>query len=71
MQLYINTVIKKMKLKMLTPDKFAEKDVKYSSNESFMMQVLKSLLFRQILCVAAHVFSKERLIKNYLKNDLR
>ena len=28
---------------MLIPGKFAEKDVKYSLNESFMMQVLKSL----------------------------
>ena len=52
---------------MLILGKFAEKDVKYSFNVSFMMQVLKSLLFRQILCVAAHVFSKERLIKNYLR----
>ena len=52
---------------MLILGKFAEKDVKYSFNVSFMMQVLKSLLSRQILCVAAHVFSKERLIKNYLR----
>ena len=37
------TVIKKMKLKNVNSGKFAEKDVKYSLNESFMMQVLKSL----------------------------
>lgn len=54
---------------MLTPGKLAEKDVKYFLSVSLMMWVLKSFLFRQIYSVAVHVFTKEKLIKDYLRND--